>query len=613
MTLYLIEDFTNSIDPLKEDIIIALTPDACFHLDKLGINYNIIEDFYNEEDFLKEEDAYFSAQLKWFDFFNNKLRSIYSKADSMDLDLASIYFFYLKSMVDPLVLRSKALVSLFNKIKPSRIVYISKQRGEDCFSSDFPLLFRNSESLFSRLIPLFCEKNNINFDRIETKKESLNTQNSNTPSFSNKIKASFASNRFMKNCWNLYKTGSGQGLLAKFKKNQKMNMLFLKTPRYILKIMNDVIKHGHNLYYINNDIIKLNFPFFKSINFRNLDNDNLILNNSSLSTSQNDVTDWINDCCNLDVSSIILTRINYFIYNISPHIISKIEQYKDFYEKYKIDFVITPHEATLNEFAAIQATKLASNTKSICLQHGDSAFELKLWDYSEYWPYDLYLSTNTEMEEYIKNRIKLRHFNIKVNQYTERFDIISKRKKNLGKKTIVYVPIMYQWDNTFWCESRVPDTWYFSWHKELINFFGSMEDINFVWKGIPASNEIYDPIPNLINDRGYKNIKYMTEPFVKWIMKTDLVLLDYPSTALYEAAVSGLPVMSLYYAPFNIVRESAIKLFGRSLQAFCSFSEGIAKIDEFLSSNPVDFKVSIPRSEKSISDILANLKQTKVI
>jgi len=113
----------------------------------------------------------------------------------------------------------------------------------------------------------------------------------------------------------------------------------------------------------------------------------------------------------------------------------------------------------------------------------------------------------------------------------------------------------------------------------------------------------------LINDRGYKNIKYATEPFIKWIKRADLVLLDYPSTALYEAAVSGLPVMSLYF-PFNVVRETALKLFGKSLQPFNNFNDGIAKINEFLNSNSDEFIVSIPYSDTSIVEILDKMKVT---
>jgi len=68
--------------------------------------------------------------------------------------------------------------------------------------------------------------------------------------------------------------------------------------------------------------------------------------------------------------------------------------------------------------------------------------------------------------------------------------------------------------------------------------------------------------------------------------------------------VSGLPVMSLYFTPFNVIRGSALKLFGKSLQPFNNFDEGIARIENFLKSNIDEFIVSIPRSEISIIETL---------
>lgn len=166
---------------------------------------------------------------------------------------------------------------------------------------------------------------------------------------------------------------------------------------------------------------------------------------------------------------------------------------------------------------------------------------------------------------------------------------------------------MYSWDGQ--SGGIMPDAWYFKWHKKLINYFNSRKDFNFVWKGIPVSNQIYDPIPNLINDRKYKNIRYATEPFIKWIKRADLVLLDLPSTALYEAGISGLPVMSLSFYPLNYIRGSALKLFGNSLELINSFDEGIAKIDNFLNSNPDEFIVSIPYSKTPIMDTIKSFKE----
>jgi len=65
--------------------------------------------------------------------------------------------------------------------------------------------------------------------------------------------------------------------------------------------------------------------------------------------------------------------------------------------------------------------------------------------------------------------------------------------------------------------------------------------------------------------------------------------------------------MSLFFTPFNIVRESALRLFGKSLEPFNNFDEGIVKIDSFLNSNPDEFIVSIPYSESSIMDTLKYL------
>jgi len=315
------------------------------------------------------------------------------------------------------------------------------------------------------------------------------------------------------------------------------------------------------------------------------------------------------------VTVVILPRLRYFIENWCPQIISLVDKYINIYNENKINLVITQHMVSLDEFAAIIATRYSEKTKSVCLQHGDEVFALKVWDFAEYLSYDIYFTTNYEREECIKNRIKSRDFNTKIFQYSNRFKILPKisnlKRRVRGKanrKMIVYVPAIYQWDNKLWAESRVPDAWYFNWHKKLISYFSSREDFSFIWKGIPASNEIYDPIPNLINDREYKNIKYATEPFIKWIKRADLVLLDYPSTALYEAAVSGLPVMSLFFAPFNIVREPALRLFGKSLEPFNNFDEGITKIDNFLNSNPDDFIVSIPYSDTSIVETLDKIK-----
>ena len=620
MKYYLVEAYSQDLKFKNNDYVVALTPLAAYELDKVGIKYSILEDYYDEAEFLKEEEAYFYDQLTWFDKFDSFLFDIFPEAKIKNLKLATSYYFYIKSMLDSLILRCKIIDIFITKCKPNSIVCISCSWKEDSISSaEYPLLFRKSQSLFSRLTPMFCKKYDIDFQRIILEgTEGLENVYIGNKGVITKIKNSLKTNKHVKNLWHYYKMFSVSDIFPRPFKNHKSNMFFLKTPGFVKDIMKEAKKEGHGVYYKrDNDIIKQYFLCHKVMghiysNFTSSSEQDI--KNFPKAIEKTNILSWVNDYCGINISAILLPRLLYFINNFCPQVISLIDKYVAFYNDNQTDVVFTPHMVLLDEYAAIIAARYTEKTRSACLQHGDGAFALKMWDFGEYSPYHIYFTTNYEKEEYIKHRIVFGNFNTKVFQYPNRVRVVpkvnklpNKQSKHTAPKTVVYIPIMYHWDNTFWNEARVPDTWYFSWHKELIKLFSFKGDFNFIWKGIPASNDIYDPIPNLLNDRGYKNIKYATEPFVKWIKKADLVLLDYPSTALYEAAVSGLPVMSLYFAPFNVVRESAIELFGKSLQPFSSFDEGIAKIDNFLNSNSDEFVVSIPYSETSLVETLKHI------
>jgi hypothetical protein len=615
MKYYLVEAYSPDFKFEHNDAIVALTPLASYELDKAGIKYSILEDYHDEAEFLREEEAYFNDQLTWFDKFDKFLFDIFPEAKIKSLKLATSHHYYIKKMIDTIILRCKVINIFINKVKPNSITYINAAYGKCSIS---PLQFREEQSLFSRILPLFCKKYNIDFRRIILK----NLLNPNRivfgdQNFTDSAKSALKNNQIIRYLWHFYQTVSINNMFSNSAGKKNHNIFFLKTNKYIREIMKDAQKEKYGIFYKqDNKIIKQSSMYhkvIKSISPNRTPKSGKSANNLNL-TNETDIIKWINSYCSIDVSEIILPKLRYFINEFCPDLIFLIDKYVDFYNSNHIDFVLTPHMVEVDECAAVIAAGYAKDTRSICLQHGDEAFALTLWDYGEYLPYDIYFTTNNEREEYIKHRIQLRKFNTKVFQYPNRFGILSKvnslKKKEtnqLLQKTVVYVPTMYTWDNTFWSEDRMPVTWYFNWHKYLIKFFSSRDDFNFVWKGLPTIASTYDPIPDMINDRKYKNIKYATNPFVEWIKKADMVLLDFPSTALYEAAASGLPVMSLFFAPHTVIRESALSLFGRSLQSFNSFDEGIAKIEDFLNSDPEEFVVSIPHSEISVLETISSI------
>jgi hypothetical protein len=623
MRYYLVETYSPSLK-FEDDgnEVIALTPLACYELDKAGIKHSILEDHYDEGEFLRGEQAYYMDQLSWFDRLDNFLLDMFPEARTKHLRLGSSRYFDLKKMVDSCIVRCKAVDMFMRNVKPDSIRYISATWSEDSLTlAEYPLLFRTGQSLFSRIMPMFCKKYDVDFERTVLGEAALSgIVHTVHGSIGSRVRRSLGNAKYVRELWHTYTTFSIRGLLPRRCTKCKWSVLFLKTPSFVRDIIQEMNRAGHKVYCKRGHaIIKDSFPNRKTIRsiYANVCvSPEYSIGDLAKAMEQFGMLSWVDKYCGVNISTVLMPRFLYFVDVFCPQLVSLIDAYVAFYNDNQIDMVVTPHMVSVDEYAAIMAARYAEKTTSICLQHGDSVFALKTWDLSEYLPYDIYLTTNDEEEAYIKTRSEIAKLDTSVFQYPNRFNLVPKARRSTGKglarkRTVVFVPTMYTWDNIFWSEVHLPSTWYFAWHKEVIAFFGLRDAFTFIWKGIPASNATYDPSPDIINDARYGNIRYATEPFTKWIRKADMVLLDYPSTALYEAAVSGVPVMSLYFKPFTTLRESALRLFGSSLQPFSSFAEGIARIDKFLQSDLRDFVVEIPHSTTPVLETLERLRRNK--
>ena len=244
MKYYLVEAYSPDLEFEHSEAVIALTPLAAYQLDKAGINYNILEDYYDEGELLKEEETYFKDQLTWFGKFDNFLFQIYPEAKSKELRLATSYYFYIKNMLDSLILRCKVIDIFVNKVRPNSIMYTSTRWEEDSISStEYPFLFRKSQSLFSRLTPMFCEKYSINFKRIILRQSAdSNSIQPGYKSFIGQVKNYLSTSSYVRNLWHYYKTFSIESVFPKSFENHKCNLLFLKTPGFVKDIMKDAQK-----------------------------------------------------------------------------------------------------------------------------------------------------------------------------------------------------------------------------------------------------------------------------------------------------------------------------------------------------------------------------------
>ena len=632
MKTYLVEEYSLEIAFEDNSLIIALTPKACYQMDKLGITYSIIEGYYNESEVFNDESFYFYSQLTWIEDFDKYLQEIIPQLKKLNLKLCYWYFYFLKTTIDPLVIRSITLKGFFEKINPSEVVYITAHTEE--IAPDFTLIFGKGKSIYLRLLPLFCKKYSASFTCINVAEEAMPAIGDTTSTdtgVTGMLKDFVCSHDALLNLYRSYRSGCWHNAIPHFSRHKQLNILMLKLGYGGDLFIKDALKRGHNIFLKSEDrIFKYTTFGLKKYYKQKNDNSGSFVNPISKESgqtaanqliNQSKILGWINDQCGVDVSGIILPRLRYFTASICPEISGYFSDFVNFYNNYDIDFVITPHEASPDELAAIAAARHRKKTKSICFFHGATIYSLDMWDITEIDHHDIYFTTYKEIKEYFVQRKELYKRTeifpgFGLYKFSDYIKIKEKREKRIveksNKKTrpkIIYLPTIFLSDHRRITNNLYPDAWYYTLQKALIELFATKKEFEFVWKGLPSSDAVYNPIPDFIKDRQFTNIEVATDYFGSHLVSADRVIADFPSTGFYEAVIAGVPAMSLYHKNFK-VRKSAIEFFGHLVQPFSDIPEALEKIDRFLESDPKLYCTSIPLSNDVIK-VLENINMTK--
>ena len=622
MKTYFVEGYSTEIRFDKDSVVIALTPTVCYQLDKAGIKYSIIEDYYDEAELSTHEDEYFKSQLQWINGLDEFLQRNVNELKELNLKLGMIYYYHLKtSVLDPVYVRCYTLNRLFEAIKPSSVILISFPPPEDT-SLDYNLRDKG-KSYYSHIIPILCTQNNIPLTPVFLDEDNINIKPLSYETPVIRLRRTLAKSEMVNKLY-LSLLFIYQYLrrrpLPKQPNRKRLNILRLKLSHIGVNFVVDALKKGHRVYQlIGNSIIKYSpLGMRKHLNLKAEYEDiakelsSSIWGNTANLLEGDDLIKRINEECQLDVSKIVLPRLKYFISRVCPEILGYFKVFIEFYKKGKIDFVITPLAVSPIEFAAIAGANYSNRTKSVCVQHGDDVYQSKFWRIMELTHFNIFISSNKEAKEYyrqlgeaINSPTKLygsqdRLLNVK------RINRLRDKGEGIKKNRIIYLPNPLRGDwRRFDCVNY-PDIWYYKFQKSLIEYFSTRREYTFVWKGLPISDRSYNPIPNFILDNNFSNIEIATNPFTQHLLSADRVICDYPSTGFYESVVAGVPTMSLYHRASK-VRKSAVDYFGNLLKLYSDIPEAINHIDEFLNSAPELYRTTIDMEDNSFLDILEEI------
>ncbi len=640
MKLQLIETFDPNTSFEENSTIIALTPQACYELEKAGVKYSPIEDYYSEEDLFANEEDYNRSQLQWLDDLDEFLQSNIDELGKLSLRLGRLYHYYFRTvLLDPLYLRCYIVSKLFEATKPSKAVIFSttseatlsdpSDHATADIQSGFSELKVSSDSLYSRIIPLMCATHGIEFEAVTVataEPESLRGKETLT----NKLKRTLRKYGFLgKISEELYirmqfvRQYIRNRSLPGRSSQRKLNILILCRGAKIWPgIVIDALKRDHSVYELSGTSILKHtwFRSSRSVQLRAKGDNRPETNGNMWEQTMNrlessDLIERISRQCQLDVSELIIPPLRRFILRICPNILENYKFLVEYYERNRIDFIIAPYAMLSIELAAMAAAK-RKEINTACIVHGDDVFtERPLVHSAELSHFNIFISSNTETMGYYEYLCKTynmtAHLHISPHRMMNAMNIKQLRETTNSRGTkgkIVFLPTLMVWDYRRLERCHYPDLWYYNFQKTLIEYFATKSEYTFVWKGLPHTEPVPNPIPNFIEDSGFSNIEIATNSFIEHLLTAEAVICDFPSTGLYESALAEVPTISLYHSSFK-VRDSAKELFGKMLRSFSDIPEAIGHIEEFLNSDPESYKANLVTGNDGIIDILEKIAE----
>ena len=625
LNLYFVESFTPMLRNLN-GIIIALTPEVCYRLDKEGIVYQIFEDFYDMSKRKEYGKQYNKNLFSWIDSFDGYLKNQFTDSFDKKINFVKLYGFYIKNMLDSFIICSKNILETLNKLKPSKIFLITESHSEQ--NLDWRL-FNEKPDLSSSLLPIICKQKNIHYSIISVKLENIKSD----PIF---IKLKFFLQRgFKKVKWllnGIYTQTIYLLFLFKRKKVRsegRLKVYLIVRDEWIGNFSKDAIKAGNQVLY-HTIYGPKKYLFYRKRRKVEIKNFHLGENTATLwkkigekCIKEYNPSKWPNSKAGIDLSPILNNRFLYFLQKICPIINVTAKRYESMFKKAKIDFVVCSYTVSPSDFGVMAAATLNPKVVSIRTEHGGGEIQDPIWYFSEQ-PTNIYLTSSKEeaifFEEFFNydntSRTEVTAGSVWIDRYrNEARKILHRFSKSpkweyqdKNRMQVYYLPSI-QYIQRFNITYTL--CWYYHLQKALYKHFKKLHQYNFIIKipPLPWIKYLYSPLLKFLKDLKASNISYKKGDLVKNLREADRVITDYPSTPTYEARLMGLPVLSLYHESIS-VRQTAKQAYGKTLVMFKTTKEALKHINEFLLSNPEGYIVPMEDNycSPTLLEILENLK-----
>ncbi len=567
-------------------VLIAATPEVCWELEKRGLSYRGIEEFY-------DSDALCSIGMKNYKIVENLCSEIDSTLQESipllkrnEFKPAMDNFGYLKILLDGLTLRIHIIQSIIRDEKPDEIItFNSDTEFQISDIRNFP--FDSSENLYSLVlksdgwtpkITRILWETPVSIDKSEGIKD-----------------------RFLEQCFGILRRyPSLFFLLLGMKRfaftfkveplkacyfNMRNSLcgekaLFLiHGPSWNYSMIVELIRSGYNIIYLpeKTECISTESPIDQKLRGK--------------------LVAIIHPCClnqSIDFSHIFIERFFHILetyLRCVPEIMKNIEQQITRY--HPVAFLMGEKAAFIEHIYAHIAH--SHHIPVIGWQFGEAPIYLPMQVYNDLMNADAYLSYGPGYQVLL-HEAPHNHFNCRIESVGSLIleELHMKKSGYSRLNKIVYVTTWYL-KNAFHVSDIHPhDNVLWSYQKQILNVLGESQ-ISTIFKLSP--NQYAPQILEYIKNNQFDNITLINNErtFIDILKDTDIVICDYSSTPLIEAIAAHKTVFVLLNSP--LVRKEARDLLEKRVYISEDIAEFIILISDYLNGRPVNQNPDLENTE----------------
>ncbi len=546
------------------DPVVALTARACLALDRLGQPYRLVTDFGSEEMLADRQGRFWKEELAWLDRLDSLLRQRLPELEERGISPSILYGYRLKMLLDSLFIRGTEIEAML---------------GGGCRKVRH---WASGDSLVSRLLPLYCASRAISCEAAAVR----SARAGKTARFSAarlldllQAGAREAVPALRRRRWSRLSTGEGQ-----------LTLLFMETGFHMSDLVEEALRAGHHCLVRRGNRIQgfsrgkaprdWTFPAGAlgpgmADRFRDAA-ERLLAPGSPLWA-------WPDGWFGIPMAPLLREPLARWIREDLPRSVCLSDAFLRFFGEEGVDFVLFSSLLDPLQIGAAAACRRPGGAESVLVAHGEGMEVAEAWDLHELYPYRHYFVPSGELAAYFRGRASIadrpaasvhvgscrwpRYSELarRPRLYLERWDgrlRICRNRPPLGlppDQSIVLFPSIWpKRDERYLHLPDFQETWYFDFQKALIRVFAEFPKIRFVVKLFPKEDLRFSPIGEYIRRLGADNLFLSRAPLAVWYPWTDRLILDNPSTYLYEAALAGVPFRLFLHRGWPI-RPSALE------------------------------------------------------